>query len=76
MRIGNGAADQIQQDIYGEAIDSICASTPTGWGAAASATKAGRTSGGCINWLSENWDQPDEGIWETRGGRRDSRTGG
>jgi GH15 family glucan-1,4-alpha-glucosidase len=21
-------------------------------------------------WLCENWDQPDEGIWETRGGRR------
>jgi GH15 family glucan-1,4-alpha-glucosidase len=24
-----------------------------------------------IDWLSDNWDQPDEGIWETRGGRRD-----
>ncbi len=24
-----------------------------------------------INWLAENWDQPDEGVWETRGGRRD-----
>src|SRR5260370_7442451 len=24
-----------------------------------------------IDWLCEHWDQPDEGIWETRGGRRD-----
>jgi pentatricopeptide repeat protein len=23
-----------------------------------------------IDWLCDNWDQPDEGIWETRGGRR------
>jgi len=24
-----------------------------------------------LNWLTDNWDQPDEGIWETRGGRQD-----
>ena len=23
------------------------------------------------DWVCEHWDQPDEGIWETRGGRRD-----
>jgi GH15 family glucan-1,4-alpha-glucosidase len=23
-----------------------------------------------LDWLSDNWDQPDEGIWETRGGRK------
>jgi GH15 family glucan-1,4-alpha-glucosidase len=26
---------------------------------------------GVMDWLAENWDQPDEGIWETRGGRQD-----
>jgi GH15 family glucan-1,4-alpha-glucosidase len=26
---------------------------------------------GLLDWLSENWDQPEEGIWETRGGRQD-----
>ena len=26
---------------------------------------------GMIDWLCEHWDQPDEGIWETRGGRKD-----
>ena len=24
-----------------------------------------------IDWLCDNWDQPDEGVWETRGGRKD-----
>jgi GH15 family glucan-1,4-alpha-glucosidase len=23
-----------------------------------------------LNWLADNWDQPDEGIWETRDGRQ------
>jgi hypothetical protein len=29
-----------------------------------------------IDWVCEHWDQPDEGIWETRGGRKDFTTGG
>jgi GH15 family glucan-1,4-alpha-glucosidase len=24
-----------------------------------------------IDWLCDHWDQPEEGIWETRGGRKD-----
>ena len=28
-----------------------------------------------IDWLCEHWHDPDEGIWETRGGRRPSSTG-
>jgi GH15 family glucan-1,4-alpha-glucosidase len=24
-----------------------------------------------LEWLMDHWDQPDEGIWETRGGPRD-----
>jgi GH15 family glucan-1,4-alpha-glucosidase len=67
VRIGNGAADQLQLDIYGEALDSIYQMdhmTPVvadrGW--------ADITA--MLDWLCEHWDQPDEGIWETRGGRR------
>jgi GH15 family glucan-1,4-alpha-glucosidase len=67
VRIGNGAADQLQLDIYGEALNAIyLAETmmPTmshaGWQAVRRV----------VDWLCENWDQPDEGIWETRGGRR------
>ena len=69
MRIGNGAADQLQLDIYGEAMDAVClrrrpaACQPAyqGWTAVAN----------MIDWLCEHWDQPEEGIWETRGGRKD-----
>ena len=68
VRIGNGAADQLQLDIYGEALDSA-------W----FAYRHGVTSGHrgwlgmveLLDWVAENWDQPEEGIWETRGGRED-----
>jgi GH15 family glucan-1,4-alpha-glucosidase len=66
VRIGNGAAEQLQLDIYGEAIDSIYFADRNG-------IQAGH--GGwlriaeVLDWLCDNWDQPEEGIWETRGGR-------
>jgi pentatricopeptide repeat protein len=66
VRIGNGAADQLQLDIYGEAIDSLYFADQRG-------IQAGH--GGwlriahLLDWLAEHWDQPEEGIWETRGGR-------
>jgi GH15 family glucan-1,4-alpha-glucosidase len=68
VRIGNGAADQLQLDIYGEAMDSIYVGHQRGlrighpgWQKLAAVT----------TWLADNWDRPDEGIWETRGGRKD-----
>ena len=42
--------------------------TATAWNWA---TTAGRRSPRIIDWLCDHWDQPDEGIWETRGGRKD-----
>jgi GH15 family glucan-1,4-alpha-glucosidase len=67
VRIGNGAAEQLQLDIYGEALDAIFAADRAGlqlpyqgWSAIS----------GLLNWLADNWDQPEEGIWETRGGRQ------
>jgi GH15 family glucan-1,4-alpha-glucosidase len=68
VRIGNGAADQLQLDIYGEAMDSIYLADTSGLQAGHQAwTELARI----VDWVSENWDQPDEGIWETRGGRKD-----
>ena len=68
VRIGNAAADQRQLDIYGEMIDSVYLYNKHGapifhetWGSLRR----------IVDWLCENWDQPDEGIWETRGGRKD-----
>ncbi|MFR9805416.1 glycoside hydrolase family 15 protein [Pseudonocardia sp. RS010] len=67
VRIGNGAAEQLQLDIYGEAADSIAAldrvglrAPHRGWTAMVEV----------LDWLCEHWDQPEEGIWETRGGRQ------
>jgi GH15 family glucan-1,4-alpha-glucosidase len=65
VRIGNGAANQLQLDIYGELMDSVYLYdrwyepiSSGQWDAIT--TRA--------EWLCDNWDQPDQGIWETRGG--------
>ena len=67
VRIGNGASNQLQLDIYGEAADAMFLADSNGvqiahhgWSAV---TKM-------MDWLCEHWAQPDEGIWETRGGRK------
>ncbi|MFI1709359.1 glycoside hydrolase family 15 protein [Streptomyces griseoruber] len=69
VRAGNAAADQLQLDIYGEVfyamsegIDEIGQQVGYhGW--------KGLTR--LMDWLSDHWDRPDEGVWETRGGRKD-----
>ncbi|MFD3441600.1 glycoside hydrolase family 15 protein [Streptomyces sp. NPDC058685] len=68
VRIGNGAADQLQLDIYGEALDSIYFAHQHG----IQLDNRGWTSlHTLLDWLVDHWDQPDEGLWETRGGRQD-----
>ena len=67
VRIGNGAADQLQLDIYGEMLDSIWLADQHGMRVG----HAGWTKlSNIADWLCEHWDQPDEGVWETRGGRQ------
>ena len=67
VRIGNGAYGQFQLDIYGELIDAIYLydkyGTPISfdfW------TEVRRMA----NWVCDNWQRPDEGIWEVRGGQQ------
>jgi GH15 family glucan-1,4-alpha-glucosidase len=68
VRIGNAAADQLQLDIYGELIDSVYLYNKYGTPVYHDAwTDLCRL----IEWICANWDQADEGIWETRGGRKD-----
>jgi GH15 family glucan-1,4-alpha-glucosidase len=67
VRIGNGAADQLQLDIYGEVLDAVASSNARGLQPAYEAWTA---TAKVIDWLCGHWDQPDEGIWETRGGRK------
>jgi GH15 family glucan-1,4-alpha-glucosidase len=67
VRIGNGAAKQLQLDIYGELTDSVYLYNKYGEPISHEAwTELSRI----VDWVSENWDQVDEGIWETRGGRQ------
>jgi GH15 family glucan-1,4-alpha-glucosidase len=68
VRIGNGAAGQLQLDIYGEAMGAIMTGDEYGIQPAIAGWTALTT---IIDWVADNWDQPDEGVWETRGGRRD-----
>lgn len=68
VHIGNGAADQLQLDIYGEALDSIYFADQRGLAMGHEGWLAVRD---LLDWLTDNWDQPEEGIWETRGGRKD-----
>jgi GH15 family glucan-1,4-alpha-glucosidase len=67
VRVGNGAAEQLQLDIYGELIDSVYFysrhGSPIDHDAWVDLTRV-------IDWICDNWDQADEGIWEERGGRK------
>src|SRR5207245_8075860 len=67
VRVGNGAATQLQLDIYGELIDSVYLYNKYGQPISYDDWKA---LSGVVDWLCENWDREDEGIWETRGGRQ------
>jgi GH15 family glucan-1,4-alpha-glucosidase len=68
VRIGNGAADQLQLDIYGELVDSVYLYNKYGEPLSHDAWDDLQR---IVEWVSEHWDQADEGIWETRGGRHD-----
>ncbi len=68
VRVGNGAAGQLQLDIYGEAMDAVLTGDDNGLPIAHSGWLALTK---IIDWVADNWDQPDEGVWETRGGRKD-----
>jgi GH15 family glucan-1,4-alpha-glucosidase len=68
VRIGNGAADQLQLDIYGEAMDALALADAQG---VQVTHQSWLEISSFIDWLCEHWDQPDEGVWETRGGRKD-----
>jgi GH15 family glucan-1,4-alpha-glucosidase len=76
VRIGNGAADQLQLDIYGELVDSVYYynryGTPIVHGESGVSIyhDAWMDLTRLVDWVCENWDQADEGIWEVRSGRQ------
>jgi GH15 family glucan-1,4-alpha-glucosidase len=67
VRLGNGAYNQLQLDLYGAVLDAAYLHNKH---AAPLDYDVWNNLRPTLDWLSENWQQPDEGIWEVRGGRR------
>jgi GH15 family glucan-1,4-alpha-glucosidase len=67
VRVGNDAANQLQLDTYGEVVDAVFAFVQRG-GRLDRATA--RMLVGLGKTVCRRWREPDEGIWEIRGGRR------
>ena len=67
VRVGNGAYNQLQLDIYGELMDSVYLYNKYGTPISYDLWKHLRR---LINWVCDNWQRPDEGIWEVRGGQQ------
>jgi GH15 family glucan-1,4-alpha-glucosidase len=68
VRVGNAASRQFQLDVYGEVFDSLhqtrkleLEEDPNAWALQLA----------ILEFLEGAWKEPDEGIWEVRGGRRD-----
>ncbi len=66
VRVGNAAAQQVQLDIYGEMLDSFFHAQH---GLRGHSEDEFRVLCLLLNHLETIWQDPDEGIWETRGGR-------
>jgi GH15 family glucan-1,4-alpha-glucosidase len=67
VRIGNDASKQLQLDIFGEAIDAMFQALKAGM---APSERGRAVRPVVLDYLATVWRQPDEGIWEVRGGRQ------
>jgi len=67
VRIGNAAYEQLQIDVFGEIADAML-QTLKGGIPLSERDRAVRPV--VLEYLSKAWRQPDEGIWEVRGGAR------
>ncbi|GAA2454819.1 glycoside hydrolase family 15 protein [Streptomyces glaucus] len=67
VRIGNGAVKQLQLDVYGEVMDTLSLARDAGLPAK---PDVWAVECALMDFLTTAWRQPDEGLWEVRGGRR------
>jgi GH15 family glucan-1,4-alpha-glucosidase len=68
VRIGNAAYQQLQLDIYGEMMDAVYLANKYGDPISYAGWQEVQR---ILEWLSKNWQRPDEGIWEVRGGAKE-----
>lgn len=68
VRIGNGAYNQVQLDIYGELLDAVYLydkhAEPISYDFWGDIKRQ-------VDWVCDNWHKKDEGIWEVRGGKKE-----
>ncbi|MFI6113291.1 glycoside hydrolase family 15 protein [Kitasatospora sp. NPDC051164] len=67
VRVGNDAAGQLQLDVPGEVIDTLYLAHVHG---IARCERTATLHLGLVDYLKRRWQEPDDGIWEVRGGRR------
>ncbi|MFI0037090.1 glycoside hydrolase family 15 protein [Streptomyces mutabilis] len=67
VRVGNGAANQLQLDVYGEVIETLYVAHQSGVAHCADTAVLHQR---LVEHLAQRWQEPDEGIWEIRGARR------
>jgi GH15 family glucan-1,4-alpha-glucosidase len=67
VRVGNAASGQLQLDVYGEVIDAIYRARQLGMASTSHGEELGRR---LVAWIKDHWAEPDDGVWEVRGGRR------
>jgi GH15 family glucan-1,4-alpha-glucosidase len=67
VRIGNAATGQVQLDVYGEVIDAVAQFVRRGGRLDGETERMLRAFG---EYVCRHWQEPDEGIWEPRSGKR------
>ncbi len=67
VRLGNGAHTQLQLDLFGAVLDAAYLYNKYG---APVDYDVWENLHRVLDWLCDNWREPDEGMWEVRGGRQ------
>ncbi len=67
VRVGNAASGQLQLDVYGEVMDALHRARKGGLQVPHSSWAVETAM---VSHLETIWDEPDDGLWEVRGGRR------
>jgi len=67
VRVGNAASEQLQLDVYGEVLDSLYLARKLG---ISGLDRAWNVERALVQHVATIWNQPDDGIWEIRGRRK------